>query len=534
MHGLSRAFSFMYVVSLPLELAIGRTAARDHISPESTPKYDTSAMDGFAIRSAATVNASTKAPVCFQIVGTVAAGDGPDQIPKHLHQHQDHRDSDSISISQPCVEIMTGGIFPPEFDACVKLEDVIFCPHSEEQRLQMILVTNPVALNANKRFSGNDIPKGDVLLKAGETIQLSHILPLASAGLTSVSVSLEPRVGIFSTGKELLERSCAHVDVNGPYLTAATHTAGARGKFLGVIDDEPGELCQRLQDAAAAEGHEGYDVIITSGAVSKGRHDHIRDVLEKMGAEILFHGVAIRPGHPVLFALLAAPSSGRRIAFFGLPGNPGAAAACFRFLVVPYLRTLRGQEREKFIPASLVGVAAEAIKISKCAGKVMDCFKHGVLSALPGGGLCVEVSPEQSPAKLRPYKDVNCWVHFECQLGKVGESGSDIVKCYPISPAINLPAAGEVVTEKPGVHLNPISTILGYTPCSVSQISLVFFRPSMSGGSPAGEIANVKSTRSYVSAGARIALGLEFSSKSFGKSFAAAGTCPFYVVHRRP
>lgn len=388
-------------------------------------------MDGFAIRSAATVNASTKTPVQLQIVGSIAAGDDPSRI------LQD--DGINTNISS-CVEIMTGGIFPPRFDACVKVEDVIFCA----AKGQHILITNPVAPNTNKRLRASDIPKHDMLLKAGEIIRLSHILPLASAGLTLVSVAPKPRVGVLSTGKELVQRSdvSAH-DVNGPYLTAATNSAGAKAKFLGVIDDEPGELHQKLHEVVSA-AEEGYDVVVTSGAVSMGRHDHVRDVLEKMGAEIIFHGLAIRPGHPVLFALLPAPESGMKTAFFGLPGNPGAAAACFRFLVVPYLRTLRGQEREKFIPARLVGMAAETkASNSKCSGKVLDCFRHGVLTALPGEGLGVEVSPEQSPAKLRPYKGVNCWVHFECAPGRVGASGPDTVKCYPFSPATDFPATGE-------------------------------------------------------------------------------------------
>ncbi|KAK4459676.1 MoeA, N-terminal and linker domain-containing protein [Cladorrhinum samala] len=429
-------------ISVPLDRAVGRTAARNHTNPEPTPRYDTSAMDGFAVRSAATANASPKAPVRLRIAGSIAAGDDPSRQILQLGDGHDTLDDANVG-SESCVEIMTGGIFPPQFDACIKVEDVIFCP----AEAQHILVTKPIAPDTNKRFRASDIPKHDILVKAGETIRLSHILPLASAGLTSVSVAPRPRVGILSTGKELVQRSrdTGQHDVNGPYLTAAATSAGAKAKFLGVIDDEPEELHEKLHDAVSPGAEERYDVVITSGAVSKGRHDHVRDVLEKMGAEIIFHGLAIRPGHPVLFALLKAPDSDARTAFFGLPGNPGAAAACFRFLVVPYLRTLRGQEREKFIPARLVGMAAEGTMASnsKCAGKVMDCFRHGVLSALPGEGLGVEVSPEQSPAKLRPYKSVNCWVHFEYGPGRAGVSGADMVKCYPFSPATDFPATEE-------------------------------------------------------------------------------------------
>ncbi|KAK4201322.1 MoeA, N-terminal and linker domain-containing protein [Triangularia verruculosa] len=401
--------------TVPLEHAVGRTAACDHTNPESTPKYDTSAMDGYAIRSAATKAASPDTPVMFQIKGTIAAGDDLSQVLEDL-------DNTNLEV---CVEIMTGGIFPPQFDACVKLEDVTI--HQGQ-----ILVTKPLPPNTNKRLAGSDIPRGSTVLKAGEVIQLPHILPLASTGFTSVTVARQDRVGVFSTGKELLQGRAN--DINGPYLTAAAKDAGANVDFLGIIGDEPAELHRRLAEVV----DEGYDVVITSGAVSKGRYDHIRDVLEKMGAEILFHGLAIRPGHPVLLAFLTA-STGRKVAFFGLPGNPGAAATYFRFLVVPYLRRLRGQERERFMPATLMNSSAQASKAKpQVSCKALDCFRHGVLSVFPDGRLGVEVSLEQSPAKLAPYRKANCWVHFESQHGDFEPSELEIVKCYPFSPPANL------------------------------------------------------------------------------------------------
>ncbi|KAK4172532.1 MoeA, N-terminal and linker domain-containing protein [Triangularia setosa] len=396
-------------ISVPLENTIGRTAACNHNNPESTPKHDTSAMDGFAILSTATQNASLETPVrFFQIKGTIAAGDDLEDhdVPQQLADHKNNNNNNNNT--EPCtVEIMTGGIFPPQFDACVKLEDVTICQ-------QHVLVTKPIPPNRNKRPAGSDMPRGFTVLKAGDTVHLSHIMPLASAGYTSATVEL------------LRER--AH-DINGP-------KAGAEPCFLGVVDDDPGKIHRNLEKAVVAQDGCEYDAIITSGAVSKGRYDHVCKVLEKMDAEILFHGLAIRPGHPK--------------AFFGLPGgNLGAAAACFGFLVVPYLRRLRGRERERFIPATLMRTSAEPVMKTKSSCEApLDCFRHGVLSVLSDGRLGVEVSPEQSPAKLAPYVEVNCWVHFGRQRGDSMASESDSVQCYPFSPATGSNAAGRINTDE--------------------------------------------------------------------------------------
>ncbi|KAK4148471.1 MoeA, N-terminal and linker domain-containing protein [Chaetomidium leptoderma] len=381
--------------NVPLHDTIGGIAAEDVISPKSIPEYDTSAMDGYAVHSQATAAASEQAPVTFK------------------------------TNTNLCVEIMTGAIFPDGYDACVKIEDTVLVDSPAGRH---ILITKPVAQNANRRFAGSDILSGDVVVKQGEAVRPSHILPLASIGFDSIPLAQKPRVGIWSTGKEMINGKGATRDANGPYLTAAVREMGLHGAFLGVLGDDPAGLHDHVR---AAVGSREYDLLITSGAVSKGRFDHVRDVLDKMGAEIVFHGLAIRPGHPVLFALI--PGVKGRTAFFGLPGNPGAAAACFRFLAVPYLRVLQGRAMERPILARVLRQPETSKAKHGCHSmQNTDCFRHGVLSTSVTGQLIVEPSAEQSPAKLGPFITANCWIHFRPDHPP-GPGATDLVECYPIS-----------------------------------------------------------------------------------------------------
>jgi len=188
------------VESLPLEQAVGRVAACNHLSPGPTPRHDTSAMDGFAIRSKDTASASPKNPTRFRVrPETVAAGDDPGMMLGHTIC-----DGDEEPI---CVEIATGGIFPAGFDACVRFEDTedeippLSPPHCVDatERERYILVRKPIPSSANRRFAGSDIRKGQMLLREGDSITLAHILPLAAAGYTGIAVNRRPRIAIRAT-----------------------------------------------------------------------------------------------------------------------------------------------------------------------------------------------------------------------------------------------------------------------------------------------------------------------------------------------
>lgn len=242
-------------------------------------------------------------------------------------------------------------------------------------------------------------------------------------------------MGIWTTGSEFaLADSTAAPDINGPFLTASCNEFGADAYHLGYLADDLKTMNHGFGDTA----NEGdFDVLITTGAVSVGKFDFVRDALGSLSAEILFHGASIRPGHPVLFAILPSRNRRKPTAFFGLPGNPGAAAACFRFLVVPYLRRWLDMPVEGPIRAFAKRFGDDATRTKHnhviFQGKSgSDCFVPGHLVATSGGYSDVHVCSKTSPAKLDPFISSTCWVHIQ--------SGHDvlenhIVDCYPTSLA---------------------------------------------------------------------------------------------------
>ncbi|PKS10756.1 hypothetical protein jhhlp_002513 [Lomentospora prolificans] len=419
-----------------LEDAVGHVAACDCVSSVTTPEFDTSAMDGYALRSEATKHASPQHPVIFEVQQTIAAGDDP------FLEEWDSGIEDDV---EPCVEIMTGGRFPDSgagevLDACVRMEDVTIVTSAPRRKLSVgrknrIAITKPVPVNANRRFAGADIQKGQLVLKAGQVIRSTNLMPLSSAGIKSVLIEKRPRMGVWSTGKELLSDTSGVPDVNGIFLTSAGREFGADAKFMGVLDDEPDTITRAIADALVVGQHP--DVLVTSGGVSVGKFDFIRRALERMGATIVFHGLSIRPGHPVLFALV--PSNKGKVAFFGLPGNPGAAAACFRFIVVPYLRQITEKGSESPMPAKLIDLEAEAANPARprmgsptVGVEGRDLFRPGLLLMGDGKENTVqELGRNQGPSKLWPFLLSNCWIHYKKdQEYREGYT----VDCYPTSP----------------------------------------------------------------------------------------------------
>lgn len=463
---------------VPLEQVGGRIVVQSLRSPISSPPFDSSAMDGYALRSAATAEASPETPVLFRVLGTIAAGDNvasgfadPDSSGaivsgavrgKKIAPVDNEKFLASERQLEPCAEIMTGAPFPRTglgecWDACVRLEDVVAVA---VQGRRCIAVSKPVPANAHRRLAGHDIQAGQVLLRPGQIVKSSHILALASVGITTLPVLQRLRLGIWSTGREIVAMtktgrggrisepaSGAVHDVNGPYLMAASQEAGASCAFLGTLDD----CLDNMADAFRMQVALGeFDVLLTTGGVSVGRFDVVRAALNRIGARVVFHGLDIRPGHPVLFALIPplGEQKGRQrqrpapTAFFGLPGNPGATAACFKFLVVPYLRRLGGQEPAQPIQARLLspgsadaknGVTNEGSKL-----KDLDRFSPGVLDILETGECTVvDIGRNNGPAKLAQFVSADCWIHYGSQrLPSLGErQGRQIVPCYPTSLA---------------------------------------------------------------------------------------------------
>ncbi len=396
--------------TLRIEQAIGRTMKDKLICQASTPAFDTSAMDGFAVNSDSTTNASESNPVILVVKGTMAAGDAPFSLSVD-------RDEDNLL---PCVEIMTGAQFPysfskKSFDACIPIEHTksVTGPRTDRRYVQ---VRKPVLEFQHRRRSGGDFQKGCTILSAGSLVQSRHVMALASVGVERISVLRRIRIGIWSTGAELLtgqkHEDCRNrtIDVNGPYLTAALQSLGADASFLGIIMDDYDKLASTIEPYTTSPA---FDILITTGAVSAGKFDHVRQAIESIGAQIHFHKVSIRPGHPVLFATFpaileqdqpfqggvnAGSRSARKTAFFGLPGNPVATATCLRTILVPYLRRLASQPPENHIFARVVANGdgrtngnGNSLTIGDICSRQpphLDAFRHGRLHMR---GNCFEV-----------------------------------------------------------------------------------------------------------------------------------------------
>ncbi|KAF4223119.1 hypothetical protein CNMCM6457_000747 [Aspergillus fumigatiaffinis] len=419
---------------VPISQARNRIASETVTSQISTPKFDTSAMDGYALSSSATQDATIEHPVIFEVKGSIAAGDEPLLIA-----------ADEQSGAPVCAEIMTGAPFPTslsgdELDRCVRNEDVTVIVDETSNR-RYIQVFKPAKARQNRRFAGSDFKKSDILVDAGELVHPGHILSVASVGITEIAVLRKPRVAVVSTGSELLppglDQSPLHriSDSNGPYLTAMLESCGAAVDFLGIVHDH----AESLEQALSSILRKGYDVIITSGAVSAGRFDLIPSVIHRLNARVVFHKVAMRPRHPVLFAQILDFSSsdgqpGRETAFFGLPGNPVASAACLRFLVLPYLKYLQLQRPDDPSHAYLLppddvetSTTKEHPVVSTFRGD-MDVFRPALVRG-SSGHVQVKLIQDHSPGKIKPFLHSNCWIHIHRGVSEL--KAGDIVDIYP-------------------------------------------------------------------------------------------------------
>lgn len=293
-----------------LESALGRVLARDVASDIDVPPGDMSALDGFACRR-------EDMGKRLRVVGSVSAGEAPEG---------------SVGPGE-CMRIMTGAEVPPGADTVVRFErsveeDGWATPESSGGK-------------SNIRRRGEDIGVGDVVVSRGTVISPAVTAVLASVGCVRPEVRRRPVVGVIATGDELVEpgerpegpriRNSA-----GMMLRSQVVDAGCRAEYYGIASDTPEAL-----DALLREAMEEADVVLLSGGVSRGDHDHVPEVLAEAGVRMLFRQVALKPGRPTVFGV----ASERYL--FGLPGNPVAAFVIFEVLVRPFLYRLMGAEVER-------------------------------------------------------------------------------------------------------------------------------------------------------------------------------------------
>ncbi|MGA9005318.1 MAG: gephyrin-like molybdotransferase Glp [Xanthobacteraceae bacterium] len=308
--------------SVALRTAGGRVLAGDVVAPVNVPPFDNSAVDGFAVRAdGLAANGETR----LAIVDRITAGHA----------------SDRALRAGEAIRIFTGSPMPRDADTVFMQEDC---------RIEGDHVTVPPGLKrgANRRFAGEDMKAGAVALPAGRRLSVQHLALAAALGLTKLDMCRRVRVAIFSTGDEIVEPGsalprAALYDSNRYLLASLLARYGAEVTDLGILSDDAKELARGLASAAA-----NHDLVLTSGGVSTGEADHVREAVESVG-RLVFWRVAIKPGRPVAMGVLRGSNSGEGAAFVGLPGNPVAVFVTFVRVVRPLLLRLAGALPEPLI-----------------------------------------------------------------------------------------------------------------------------------------------------------------------------------------
>ncbi len=325
---------------LPLLETLGRVTAAKVISPSPVPSFDNSAMDGFAVRGADLVGAAHGEGLL--ITAEIPAG----------------RPSGE-SLEPGCAaRIMTGAPLPEGADTVVQVEHV-------EERDGRVFVTTAPAMGKNVRYAAEDVRRGDVVLPGGAPVGPAEIGLLTSIGVEELAVARRPRVAILSTGSELVPpgRPLGPGQIrNSNSFTAWGQVLAAGGEpvLLGIAPDEPDETRRLIAQALDA------DVTITSGGVSVGDYDFVKQIEDELGVERRFWGVATKPGKPLAFGV----HKGRLV--FGVPGNPVASMVCFELYIRPALLAMQG--RRDFWRPWLTAVAGEPVKATKDRAEVRRCL----------------------------------------------------------------------------------------------------------------------------------------------------------------
>lgn len=296
--------------------ARGRVLVEGVESSRQLPPTDNSSMDGFAVRSEDVSAATRDHPIGLVVIGEVAAGGATG---RKLERGE-------------AVRILTGAPIPPGADAVVRQEDT-------QRSGDRVSIFVPPDLRENVRDAGEDVRVGDRVLDPGARVGPAEIGMLAALGRSVVVVHQRPRVAILSGGDELVEPDGDTgggriVSSNSYSIAAQCLDVGADPLYLGIARDTPDDIERRLR--AGLRAH----VLVTSAGVSVGDRDFVRAVLEKLGCELLFWGVNMKPGYPLAFGRFQA-DGGPLV--FGLPGNPVSAMMTFEQFVRPVLRKLAGR-----------------------------------------------------------------------------------------------------------------------------------------------------------------------------------------------
>ncbi len=307
--------------NLRLTAALGRVLAEDIYADSDIPGFDNSAMDGFAVKSSDTFGASKDNAKILEVVEEIRAGD---TAKKKLKRNQTAR-------------IMTGAPIPKGADSVIMVE------HTKKilnRPQELIKIYRQVSPGENIRKKAEDVKEGELIITKGTWLGAAHIGILASLGRARIRAARRPRIAILATGNELVDvgerMGLGKIRSSNTYtLYSQVIKCGGIPKNLGIVKDNPIRLKEKIRQGLDC------DIILTSGGVSVGEFDLVKDVLAKIGTKIKFWQVAMRPGKPLVFGNIG------KTLVFGLPGNPVSGMVSFEVFVRPVLLKMSGQKQDK-------------------------------------------------------------------------------------------------------------------------------------------------------------------------------------------
>ncbi len=362
---------------------LGRVLAEDVVSPIAVPGHDNSAMDGYAVR--------------FQDLRL----DG-DTFLKRVGESFAGKPWTGAIGAGECVRIFTGGVMPRGADSVVMQERAV------EEASGIRIAQGAVAkAGQNRRFAGEDLKAGQVVFRSGQRIRPAELGMIASLGIGEISVFRKLRVAFFSTGDELKSVGTPLgpgeiYDSNRYTLHGMLTRLDCDVIDMGVIEDVPDKLERAFAAAAGAA-----DVVITSGGVSVGEADYVKQLLDKLG-EVLFWKIAMKPGRPLAYGRIGGAH------FFGLPGNPVSVMVTFYQFVRDALLTLQGQRDVAPLPTFRVPLSAP---IKKVPGRTE--FQRGILTADADGAWSVRTTGDQGSGILSSMSRANCFIILGSDTGNV-------------------------------------------------------------------------------------------------------------------
>ncbi|MDC1129513.1 molybdopterin molybdotransferase MoeA [Candidatus Pelagibacter sp.] len=386
--------------------SINRINVLDIYCTVNYPAGTNAAFDGFAINSKDTNQLNKNNLQNFKILKTISAGDNPklNKIKKY-----------------ETVEVMTGALIPKGFDTIIPIEKITFNLDNK-----YISIDDKIKKNQHIRHAGSDYKKKDLIIKKGTIIQPSHILAFRTLGITKVKVKKKPNILFFSTGNEISNNKNI---VNWKVRNSNSHyIKSLSNNFLfnfidgGILRDTDVKLFkQKLKKSIKSK----IDIIITSGAVSAGKHDFVPLVVKKFDLSNFFKGVLIRPGKPILFAKFKNVEK----VIFGLPGNPISSSACFRFFVYPYVLNILGAMNEKPFKARLKNNYSKSKRVIR--------FLKAKLTSTNDGKLEIQVLKGQESYRIKSFVESNVWGLFKD--GQSNFKKGELIDCFsPIVSNFNI------------------------------------------------------------------------------------------------